>query len=193
MIIVRDKELDKVKLTDCFIDVITNETAIAYLKHVAVYEQSSDQIKLGLTKQDNQYYYFEHDIISTPRTTLRNQKSYGFAYRVYPITNLLADRIISQESVGKWEVFFDSYLNYQCTYLMVKDYGLHFFEYKGSIDATGEGKLIIPYNISPSDFKGEGQTIEDFFYQHARRYALADILELNPIVIREMKLKELGL
>lgn len=186
MIIVRDKALDKVKLTDCFIDVITNETAIAFLKHDTHYEQSSDQIKLGLTKQDNQYYYFEHDIVSTPRTTIR-QKDNGFAYRVYPITYLLAQRIISQESVGKWEVFFDSYLNYQCTYLMIKDYGIHFFEYKGSIDATGEGKLTIPYNISPSDSKGE------FFYQHARRYALSEILELNPIVIREMKLKELGL
>jgi hypothetical protein len=76
---------------------------------------------------------------------------------------------------------------------MVKDYGLHFFKYEGSIDATGEGKLIIPYNISPADSKGEGQTIEDFFYQNARRCALANILELNTIAIREMKLKELGL
>ena len=193
MIIVRDKALDKVKLTDCFIDVITNDNALAFLKHDTHYEQSSDQIKLGLTKQDNQFYYFEHDIVSTPRTTLKNQKDNGFAYRVYPITYLLAQRIISQESVGKWEVFFDSYLNYQCTYLMVKDYGIHFFEYKGSIDATGEGKLIIPYNISPAYSKGEGQTIEDFFYQHARRYALGEILELNPLVIRDMKLKELGL
>jgi hypothetical protein len=75
---------------------------------------------------------------------------------------------------------------------MVKDYGLHFFEYRGSIDATGEGKLIIPYNISPSDSR-ENQTIEEFFYQHARRYALAEVLELNPIAIRDMKLKELGL
>ena len=68
MIVIRDKAIKTLTKCEPFINVITDDTAIAFEKHKEDYPKSSDQIQNGLTKQDGQYYYFEHDIINTPRS-----------------------------------------------------------------------------------------------------------------------------
>ena len=94
MIVVRDKSMKTLTKCEPFISVITDDNAIAFEKHKEEYKQSSDKIKNGLTKQDNQYYYFEHDIVNTPRSL---SKGDIFAYHVYPITDDIANRIIKKE------------------------------------------------------------------------------------------------
>lgn len=193
MIIVRDKSLDTKVKCDPFIDVITDDTAIAILKHDDQhYTQrlNVSDIKTGLTKQDNQYYYFDHDIVSTPKNfSSKYSKTKNFAYKVFPVTDDIADRIINEEFVSIWEVFFNSFVNYQAIYLMVRDYDttqLH--KYTGYVDGD---KLTTPYGVSPSDMR-DNQTIVEYLNQNERRYRkYNETLPLNIPVIREMKLKQL--
>jgi hypothetical protein len=122
MIVLRDKAIKTLTKCEPFINVISDETAIAFEKHNEDYPKSSDQIKDGLTKQNGQYYFFEHDIINTPR---RWNYDSCFAYKIYPITNDIAERIIRKEPVCKWEILFNAFINYQKVYTMIKDYELY--------------------------------------------------------------------
>ena len=188
MIVVRDKSIKTLTKCESFIRVITDDTAIAFEKHKEDYPKSSDQIKNGLTKQDNQYYYFEHDIVNTPRSL---SKGDIFAYHIYPITDDIANRIIKKELVSKWEILFDSFLNYRKIYSMIKDYELR-LSYISSY--MSEGNLVIPYSSSPSDMREDEMVLEDYLIKNNKRYAsMNEPLKINLEVLREMKLNELNI
>ena len=190
MIVIRDKSIKTLTKCEPFIDVITDETAIAFVKHED-YPRSSDHIKDGLTKQGNQYYYFEHDIINTPRHYSSKYDNQVFAYKVYPITDDIAQRIIKKELVSKWEVLFNAFINYQKVYTMIKDWDLK-MNYISSY-MLGD-KLVIPYGISPSDMGDNEITIEEYLIKHNKRYASAnEPLKINVSVLREIKLNELNI
>ena len=188
MIVVRDKSIKNLTKCEPFISVITDDNVIAFDKHKDEYKQSSDQIKNGLTKQDNQYYYFEHDIINTPRSLSMKD---GFAYHVYPITDDIANRIIKKEYVCKWEIVFNAFLNYQKVYTMIKD-----FEFRLSYITSymlGD-KLVIPYGMSPSDMREDEMDIEDFLIKNNKKYApMNQPLSINLEVLREMRLNQLNI
>jgi hypothetical protein len=189
MIVTRDKSIKTLTKCEPFIDVITDETAIAFEKHNEDYPKSSDQIKNGLTKQDNQHYYFEHDIVNTPRIFSKHNNC--FAYHIYPITDDIAERIIKKEYVSKWEILFNSFLNHKKIYSMVKDYELR-LSYISSY-MLGD-KLVIPYGSSPSDMGDEETTIEAYLTKHNKRYAsMNEPLDINLKVLREMKLNQLNI
>ena len=188
MILTKDKSITKLTKCEPFIRVITDETAIAFAKHKEDYPRSSDQIQNGLTKQDNQYYYFEHDIINTPRSLSMKE---GFAYKVYPITNDIAERIIKKEFVSKWEVVFNAFLNYKRVYIMIKDY-----EFRLSYISSymSEDKLVIPYGMSPSDMREDEIIIEDYLIKNKEKYtSMNKPLSINLEVLREMKLNQLNI
>jgi hypothetical protein len=187
MIVTKDKSLKTLTKCEPFINVISDETAIAFEKHKEEYKQSSDQIKDGLTKQNGQYYYFEHDIINTPR---RWNYDSCFAYKIYPITNDIAQRIIRKEPVCKWEILFNAFLNYTKVYSMIKDYDLR-MNYISSY-MLGD-KLVIPYGISPSDMGDQETTIEDYLTKHFKRYGNGEPLQINKQVLRELRFNELNI
>ena len=190
MIVLRDKALKTVTKCEPFINVITDETAIAFEKHKEDYPKSSDQIQNGLTKQDGQYYFFEHDIINTPRSYSARYHD-CFAYTVYPITDDIAQRIIKKELVSKWEILFNAFINYQKVYTLIKDYELK-MNYISSYML--DGKLVIPYGISPSDMGDNEITIEEYLIKHNKRYASAnEPLKINVSVLRELRLNELNI
>jgi hypothetical protein len=191
MIVTRDKAIKTLTKCEPFIDVISDDTAIAFEKHKEEYKQSSDQIKDGLTKQNGQYYYFEHDIVNTPKTYSSRYYDSCFAYHVYPITDDIANRIIRKEPVCKWEILFNSFLNHKKIYSMIKDYELR-LSYISSY-MLGD-KLVIPYGISPSDMGDEETTIEAYLTKHNKRYAsMNEPLKINLEVLREMKLNQLNI
>ena len=191
MIVIRDRSIKTLTKCEPFIKVITDETAIAFEKHEEDYPKSSDQIKNGLTKQDNQYYYFEHDIINTPKTYSSRYYDSCFAYHVYPITDDIAERIIKKEYVSKWEILFNSFLNHKKVYSMIKDYELR-LSYISSY-MLGD-KLVIPYGISPGAMREDEMDIEDFLIKHYKRYtSMNEPLSINLEVLREMKLNELNI
>ena len=188
MIVTRDKSIKTLTKCEPFIKVITDETAIAFEKHNEDYPKSSDQIKNGLTKQDNQYYFFEHDIVNTPKTYYYDS---CFAYHIYPITDDIAERIIKKEYVSKWEILFNAFLNYRKIYSMIKDYELR-LSYISSY-MLGD-KLVIPYGSSPSDMREDEMVLEDYLIKNNKRYAsMNEPLSINLEVLREMKLNELNI
>ena len=196
MIVIRDRSIKTLTKCEPFIKVITDETAIAFEKHEEDYPKSSDQIKNGLTKQDNQYYYFEHDIINTPKTYSSRYYDSCFAYHVYPITDNIANRIIKKEYVSKWEILFDSFLNYKKIYSMIKDNQLSGGQKRLSYITSYmlDDKLVIPYGISPSDMGDEEITIEAYLTKNNKKYASFNKqLDINLTVLREMKLNELNI
>ena len=187
MIVLRDKAIKTLTKCEPFINVISDETAIAFEKHNEDYPKSSDQIKDGLTKQNGQYYFFEHDIINTPR---RWNYDSCFAYKIYPITNDIAERIIRKEPVCKWEILFNAFINYQKVYTMIKDYELK-MNYICSY-MLGD-KLVIPYGISPSDMGDEETTIEAYLAKNFKRYGNGEPLQINKQVLRELRFNELNI
>jgi len=190
MIVTRDKAIKTLTKCEPFIDVISDD-AIAFEKHKEEYKQSSDQIKDGLTKQNGQYYYFEHDIVNTPKTYSSRYYDSCFAYHVYPITDDIANRIIKKEYVSKWEILFNSFLNHKKIYSMIKDYELR-LSYISSY-MLGD-KLVIPYGSSPSDMREDEMVLEDYLTKSNKRYASKnEPLSINLEVLREMKLNELNI
>ena len=190
MIVLRDKSLKTLTKCEPFIDVITDETAIAFTKHKEDYPKSSDQIQNGLTKQDGQYYYFEHDIINTPRKWKHDVYDV-YAYKVYPVTNDIGQRIINKEYVSKWEILFNAFINYTKVYTLIKDWDLK-MNYISSYML--DGKLVIPYGISPSDMGDNEITIEEYLIKHNKRYASTnEPLKINLSVLRELRLNELNI
>lgn len=190
MIVLRDKSLKTLTKCEPFIDVITDETAIAFTKHKEEYKKSSDQIQNGLTKQDGQYYYFEHDIINTPRKWKHDVYDV-YAYKVYPVTNDIGQRIINKEYVSKWEILFNAFINYTKVYTLIKDWDLK-MNYISSYML--DGKLVIPYGISPSDMGDNEITIEEYLIKHNKRYASTnEPLKINLSVLRELRLNELNI
>ena len=190
MIVLRDKSLKTLTKCEPFIDVITDETAIAFTKHKEEYKESSDQIQNGLTKQDGQYYYFEHDIINTPRKWKHDVYDV-YAYKVYPVTNDIGQRIINKEYVSKWEILFNAFINYTKVYTLIKDWDLK-MNYISSYML--DGKLVIPYGISPSDMGDNEITIEEYLIKHNKRYASTnEPLKINLSVLRELRLNELNI
>jgi hypothetical protein len=190
MIVTRDKTIKTLTKCEPFINVISDDNAIAFEKHKEEYKQSSDQIKNGLTKQNGQYYFFEHDIINTPRSYTSRWYDSCFAYKVYPITNDIAERIIKKEAVSKWEILFNAFFNYQKVYTMIKDYELR-MNYISSYMVNS--KLVIPYGISPSDMGDEETTAESYLAKHARRYGNGEPLKINLSVLRELRFNELNI
>lgn len=187
MIVTRDKALKTVTKCEPFINVISNDNAIAFEKHKEEYKQSSDQIQNGLTKQNGQHYYFEHDIINTPRKWHYDS---CFAYKVYPITNDITERIIRKEPVSKWEILFNAFVNYQKVYTMVKDYELK-MNYISSYILVDT--LVIPYGLSPSDMGDQETTIEAYLAKHFKRYGNGEPLQINKQVLRELRFNELNI
>lgn len=197
MIVVRNKSLDKESIPN-FIDIITNETAIVIDINNDAYIDTFNLSNIvgGITKQDNQYYYFEHDIVSAARGYVKNRQDKNFAYKVYPITNDLVQRIIQnvidKKSISKWEIFFNSCVNYQKIYLVIKDYDIKTYQYKSYIE---DNKLNVFYGISPADYI-DTMTIEEFMTYNKKKYYDAYMKEsytmkVNLQLLRELKLKEI--
>ncbi len=185
MFIIKDTTIEEVKCNSIFINLISEENAIAF-------EKKKDQpelydIKKGLTKQDNQYYYFDNDIVRTPRAFRRMDSV--FAYKIYPITDDIANKIINKKFVSIWEIFFNSFINYKTVYSMIKNYDTQLFKFTSFIEGDC---LRIPYGLSPANMTEE-QTIENYLSAHRLRYRNGEPLSLNLSVIREMKLKELNI
>lgn len=185
MFLIKDTTIEEVKCNSIFINLISEENAIAFEKRE---EPELYDIKKGLTKQDNQYYYFDNDIVRTPRVYFGRMDSV-FAYKIYPITDDIANKIINKKFVSIWEIFFNSFINYKTVYSMIKNYDIQLFKFASYIE---DDYLRVPYGLSPAGMTAE-QTIEDYLSKHRLKYKDNEPLSLNLPVIREIKLKELNI
>ena len=193
MKVIKDKSLQRTKI-DNIITPISDDNAICVKHRDDSYTTTFNltNINEGLTKENDQYLYFEHSIVDTPRSVSK----YGpktFAYKVYPITNKLAQQIINGESISKWEIYFNAFVNYQTIYTIVKNYDLHTYKEIAIID---NDTLIIPYGISPSDMK-DNQTIQEFLDWNNSKFRpyrnKEEKLKTNKDILRQIKFEELNI
>ena len=193
MKVIKDKSLQKTKI-DNIITPISDDNAICVKHRDDDYTTTFNltNINEGLTKENDQYLYFEHSIVDTPRSSYK----YGpktFAYKVYPITNKLAQQIINGESISKWEIYFNAFVNYQSIYTIIKNYDLHTYKEIAIID---NDTLIIPYGISPADMK-DNQTIQEFLDWNNSKFrpyrATEEKLKTNKDILRQIKFEELNI
>ena len=73
---------------------------------------------------------------------------------------------------------------------MIKDYDLK-MNYITSYML--DGKLVIPYGISPSDMGDNEITIEEYLSKHNKRYPKGEPLKINVTFLRELRLNELNI
>ena len=193
MKVIKDKSLQKIKI-DNIITPISDDNAICVKHRDDSYTTTFNltNINEGLTKENDQYFYFEHSIVDTPRSVSK----YGpktFAYKVYPITNKLAQQIINGESISKWEIYFNAFVNYQSIYTIIKNYDLHTYKEIAIID---NDTLIIPYGISPADMK-DNQTIQEFLDWNNSKFRpyrnKEEKLKTNKDILRQIKFEELNI
>jgi hypothetical protein len=193
MKVIKDISLQKTKI-DNIITPISDDNAICVKHRDDDYTKAFNltNINEGLTKENEQYFYFEHSIVDTPHSVSK----YGpktFAYKVYPITNKLAQQIINGDSISKWEIYFNAFVNYQSIYTIVKNYDLHTYKEIAIID---NDTLIIPYGISPSDMK-DNQTIQEFLDWNNSKFrpyrSKEEKLKTNKDILRQIKLEELNI
>ena len=193
MKVIKDKSLQKTKI-DNIITPISDDNAICVKHRDDDYTTTFNltNINEGLTKENDQYLYFEHSIVDTPRSVSK----YGpktFAYKVYPISNKLAQQIINGESISKWEIYFNAFVNYQSIYTIIKNYDLHTYKEIAIID---NDTLIIPYGISPADMK-DNQTIQEFLDWNNSKFrpyrATEEKLKTNKDILRQIKFEELNI
>lgn len=193
MKVIKDKSLQKTKI-DNIITPISDDNAICVKHRDDDYTTTFNltNINEGLTKQNDQYLYFEHSIVDTPRSSYK----YGpktFAYKVYPITNKLAQQIINGESISKWEIYFNAFVNYQSIYTIIKNYDLHTYKEIAIID---NDTLIIPYGTGPADMK-DNQTIQEFLDWNNSKFrpyvSKEEKLKTNKDILRQIKFEELNI
>lgn len=193
MKVIKDKSLQKTKI-DNIITPISDDNAICVKHRDDDYTTTFNltNINEGLTKENNQYFYFEHSIVDTPRSVSK----YGpktFAYKVYTITNKLAQQIINGEYISKWEIYFNAFVNYQSIYTIIKNYDLHTYKEIAIID---NDTLIIPYGTGPADMK-DNQTIQEFLNWNNNKFrpyvSKEEKLKTNKDILRQIKFEELNI
>lgn len=193
MKVIKDISLQKTKI-DNIITPISDDNAICVKHRDDDYTTTFNltNINEGLTKENDQYFYFEHSIVDTPRSVSK----YGpktFAYKVYPITNKLAQQIINGDSTSKWEIYFNAFVNYQTIYTIIKNYDLHTYKEIAIID---NDTLIIPYGTGPADMK-DNQTIQEFLDWNNSRFrpyiSKEEKLKTNKDILRQIKFEELNI
>jgi hypothetical protein len=179
---------------DC--PLITFDNAIVYDLQDKSYRDMFrlSEIRSGLILHNGEYFFFEHNIVDTPKTSSYFKGSVQ-SWFIYKITIELGAKIIDEEKVSKWDVVFDNWINTG-----------HFYNY-ASTDNSGKSKdyltidirkyttniiedtLYGPYGFKPSSMN-DGEDIEDFLQRNRLKYS-GTKLEINRPVLRDILIKSL--
>lgn len=193
---VREREGERVKLESLDIPIINHDNAIVVANrkaddsYVKIFKVST--ITNGLTFHEGQYYWFDHNIVATPKTYSTGEIH---SYNIYPIKNSLADKIINTLKYNCWEIMFHSYYNYGNVFLSVGSiYGASKYKYSSILTFDDEGdKMFCPYGTSPSGFK-DGQTFSEFITEHIKNYPNSGSnVVINKSGMREVLLDFIGI
>lgn len=186
-------------LVELDIPIISDNNAILFEKEdpLSSYIKTFNlqEIRSGLIKYNDQFYWFDHDIVNTPRHRFRK----CFSYKIFPITDDMGERIYNEKIAHHWEIFFNSFINYNKIYLST-----------GHIEDSIEGELkttdrknhcykatiiddsiFLPVSVTASDLK-DGETVDEFLSKLKKNYRNVNVpkLEINRPVIRNNYIKK---
>lgn len=153
-------------------------------------------IESGITFQDGQYYYFNHNIIETTKSWGKDNTN--FSYDIYFIDEWLKDKIVAGKSTY-WEPLFYSHFKYGRKIIATgtqRETGSYssFHEKVSKLDGND---LYIPYGNIPSDLVDSNKkmkreiTIGEFLTKHIKEYKNYLKLDANKEVIRELMLSSI--
>lgn len=173
--IIKDKKPYSTPIPSIDFPIIDEDNAIFYQLQSDVspsdYQKSFPvpNIDSGIISHDKRYFFFEHNIITTPRSHYNRDIIGSIAsYNIYQITPDKFTEI--KESDGQyntWDLRFNGWINYGMHFNYVKNNS--YITYKKILVPTIDGVLQLPYGINPSDMK-DGDHISDFISNHCVQY-----------------------
>lgn len=182
----------KIKCDNPDIPIISYENAIVYLHEDDIYTKcfKLPTLRQGLLRYKGNYFYFDHNIVETPKTHLSNPNSVH-SYDIYQITTDLAKKIIENRVAKKCEILFNSFFYFGRKYISIRRGD--FVESYINTSYKNEDGLFLPYGISPSDLKDiQGITIKDYLDRHEKEYPnYGTKLDFSISVWRNYKLEEI--
>lgn len=191
------KSLKESKLDKLDIPIISEDNAFVIIFDKSDYYKTFNisPIRSGLTKNNGQYYWFDHNILKCPKN---NYRFVNHSYNIYTVTEDIANRILNKEYVSYYEIMFSSFYYHGEFYTSVK-IG-NFYENYITKSKLSCGCLIIPYNCSPVDLKSKNnfepvtEKIGEYLTKNKREYPKGiyhSPLTYNTDIIREYKLNEI--
>ena len=170
---------------DC--PLITFDNVIVYDLQSKDYQKSFKvpDIREGLILDNGKYFFFFHNIVSTPHHNYIGDPIQS--WDIYQITTELANKIIDNEKVHKWDVVFDTWINVGYFYNYVSK-GKYIDIRKYSTYIEGD-TLYGPYGFKPSEM-ADNENIEKFLYKNKLKYN-GQPLTINKMVMRDMIIESL--
>lgn len=169
-------KFDAIKCNLPDIPIINMDNALLYkLKN------DSSRIDCGLTLHNGQYYYFDIDIVSTKHYRYRSGDQYS--YKIRPVTNDIANRMMNGEFVQHWEIVLSAFFYYGNTWLTynIGAGNVYSFEFLSTMDRG----LVIPIGLSPGSGYKKGMTIGDFLDDNRKVYPEKFDFIINRTVYRD--------
>lgn len=127
-------------------------------------------INAGITFHNDKYYFFDHNIVETPKSFVKVDVH---AYNIYQISpnsvikilkNFIHDGIECVYKYNSWELIFDNWINYNINYTHTKKD--NYIDIKYYTTKIVDDYLISCYDRSPADYlrslRKENIPIEDF-------------------------------
>jgi len=154
---------DSVKLFD--IPIIDESNAILRFEKDDDYRKTfcTPIINAGITFHNGKYYFFDHNIVETPKSFVKVDVH---AYDIYQISHNSVIKILKSGTYlyNPWELIFDNWINYNINYTHIKKD--KYIDIKYYTTKVVDDYLISCYDKSPSNFliklKKENISIEDF-------------------------------
>jgi hypothetical protein len=180
------------------IKIISEDNALYYKKRDDEYAKQFNltPIESGITFQDGQYYYFNHNIIETRKSWGKDNTN--FSYDIYFIDEWLKDKIVAGKSTS-WEPLFYSYFKYGRKVIATGTIGKYsHFNFQEKVSKLDDNDLYIPYGNIPADLVNNYDkkmkreiTISEFIDEHSKQYKNYIRLDVNREVIREIMLSNI--
>lgn len=157
---------DSVKLFD--IPIIDESNAILRFEKDDDYRKTfhTPIINAGITFHNGKYYFFDHNIVETPKSYSKSDIHCYNIYQISPelVTKILKNKIDNFYIYNYWELIFDNWINYNINYTHIKNDSYITIKYYTT--KVVDDYLISCHDKSPSDFliklKKEKISIEDF-------------------------------
>ena len=181
------------------IQIISKDNALYYKKRVDEYAKQFNltPIESGITFQDGQYYYFNHNIIETRKSCGKDNTN--FSYDIYFIDEWLKDKIVVGKSTS-WEPLFYSHFKYGRKIIATgtQHKNSTYSNFQEKVSKLDGNDLYIPYGNIPSDLINRDKkmkreiTIGEFLNNHIKEYPKSYIrLDANREVIRGLMLSSI--
>ncbi len=172
--------------------IIDESNALFYTTSTIDYQKSFPipNINNGIMLHEDRYYFFTHNIITTPRNYRRDKVIGSIAsYDIHQITKDKFNEINENDGFyNYWDLMFNAWINYGESLNYVRNNNQ--VTVKKTITPIVDGILEIPYSISPSDLH-DYDDIDSYISINTQRYKNGSKFDKNLPVFRDMLMQSI--